>query len=233
MKTTLSERLSIAMELRGISQGMLAERVGVSQPSIWKLVSGRTHSSRKLVEIARELNVRPEWLARGEEPMWEDVSPSGSKVSVSVITNENHSVHSGDEIMVPLLSDIDFISIDGDFYVEGQDIQTLTFTKKLLQRAGAEIDGSGVLCFPISGDGMEPAMPDGSILAINTGDKKVVDGKIYAINQNGWKRVKILYRTGPDALSLRSFNKDEHPDEAVSLQDVEIIGRVFWWAVTC
>ncbi|WP_083196459.1 helix-turn-helix transcriptional regulator [Serratia sp. 14-2641] len=233
MKTTLSERLSLAMELTGTTQGMLADRVGVSQPSIWKLVSGKTNSSRKLVEIARELKVRPEWLARGEEPMWEEKTAPREAREESVNHQDNYGSRSGDEVEVPFLSDIDFIGSDGVFSTDGQKPLTLTFAKRLLQKAGAEMDGRGVLCFPISGDGMVPAMPDGSILAINTEDKKIVDGKIYAISQNGWKRVKILYRTGPSSLSLRSFNKDEHPDESAPIQDVEVIGRVFWWSVTC
>ncbi|HBE9078599.1 TPA: helix-turn-helix transcriptional regulator [Serratia fonticola] len=221
------------MDLTGTTQGMLAEMVGVSQPSIWKLVSGKTNSSRKLVEIARALKVRPEWLARGEEPMWEEKTVPIDEREASIVNQGGYGSRHGYEVEVPFLSDIDFIGANGAFTTDGQELHTLTFTKRLLQKAGAEMDGRGVLCFPISGDGMVPAMPDGSILAINTEDKKVVDGKIYAISQNGWKRVKMLYRTGPNSLSLRSFNKDEHPDESAPLEDVEIIGRVFWWSVIC
>lgn len=243
MKTTLSDRLSLAMNLSGVTQGILAERVGVSQPSIWKLVAGKTNSSRKLVEIAHALNVRPEWLATGDEPMWDkatqEQSSGNSEISprtagaISVKMLDDSEGVTEEEVEIPYVNDIDLIGIDGDFSVDDTSSQKLVFTKGMLMRAGAKADGQGVLCFPVSGDGMEPAMPDGSTLAINTGDRKIVDGKIYAISQNGWKRVKILYRTGPETLSLRSFNKEEHPDETVSLPEVEVIGRVFWWSVTC
>ncbi|STI74761.1 Putative phage repressor [Escherichia coli] len=68
-------------------------------------------------------------------------------------------------------------------------------------------------------------------LLLHTNDKKIVDGKIYAINENGWKRIKILFRTGPDKVSIRSFNSLEYPQEEKNLSDIEIIGRIFWWSV--
>jgi phage repressor protein C with HTH and peptisase S24 domain len=75
---------------------------------------------------------------------------------------------------------------------------------------------------------MEPVIPEGTTVAININDKKIVDGKIYAISQDGWNRLKILYRVGPNRLSIRSFNHVEHPDEEADLDSVQIIGRMFW-----
>ena len=66
-----------------------------------------------------------------------------------------------------------------------------------------------------------------------TGD--IVDGDLYAINHNGQLRVKQLYRL-PSGIRLRSFNRDEHPDEDYSFQDIQdeqisILGHVFWWGM--
>ncbi|HDS4485631.1 TPA: helix-turn-helix transcriptional regulator [Citrobacter freundii] len=69
---TFSERLNAAMADAGISQGLLAERVGISQPAIQKMTSGKTNGSRKMVELAHALNVRPEWLSSGNGPMRSD-----------------------------------------------------------------------------------------------------------------------------------------------------------------
>ena len=77
---------------------------------------------------------------------------------------------------------------------------------------------------------MEPKISDGATVAINTDDKKIIDGKMYAIDEGGWKRIKMLYRIGPDKVSVRSYNKTDHPDEEKSLNDIEIVGRVFWWS---
>lgn len=66
-----SERLELAMKEGGHTQGSLAKAVGMAQSSVWKLVSGGAKGSRKIVDIARVLGVRPEWLSDGSEPMRE------------------------------------------------------------------------------------------------------------------------------------------------------------------
>lgn len=69
---TFSERLISAMNEAGLSQGQLAEAVGISQPAVQKMTSGKTNGSRKMVELANALGVRPEWLASGSGLMRED-----------------------------------------------------------------------------------------------------------------------------------------------------------------
>lgn len=62
---TFAERLNAAMSAADISQGQLADKVGISQPAIQKMTSGKTSGSRKMVELAHALGVRPEWLSSG------------------------------------------------------------------------------------------------------------------------------------------------------------------------
>ena len=52
-------------ESRGWSQAALAAKSGVSQPTIVKLESGRTKSSRSLHQIAKSLGVTTEHLVDG------------------------------------------------------------------------------------------------------------------------------------------------------------------------
>ncbi|WP_235421188.1 LexA family transcriptional regulator [Erwinia oleae] len=66
---TLASRLNIAMSTMGFTQGALAKASGVSQPTIWRLTKGEAEGSRKLVDIARALDVNVEWLANGEGEM--------------------------------------------------------------------------------------------------------------------------------------------------------------------
>ncbi|EOG5372583.1 helix-turn-helix domain-containing protein [Cronobacter turicensis] len=92
MKTTLSQRLEIAMTAGGFSQASLAEAAGVSQPTVWKIVSGRTQSSAKIVDLAKALGVRPEWLAHGV----------GSMKSEQVETSNASSIIYEGTIALPL-----------------------------------------------------------------------------------------------------------------------------------
>lgn len=133
-----------------------------------------------------------------------------------------------DEVEVPFLKDIEFACGNGRIQDEDHNGFKLRFSKATLRRVGANTDGTGVLCFPAVGNSMEPLIPDGATVAINCNDKRIVDGKVYAVNQDGWKRLKMLYRVGPDKVSLRSYNSQEHPDEEHALSEIEIIGRMFW-----
>lgn len=236
MKMTLAERLKLAMREAGMTQAALAERVGVSQAAIQKLTSGKAQSSTKLIRIADALRVSPAWLSEESGPMC--VNPNGEHHPASIMPPEStwlsidpwdknrHSEE--DEVGVPFLKDIEFACGDGTICDENDNGFTLRFSKATLQRSGVNPDGSGVLCFPAHGNSMEPVLPQGTTVAVNCFDKKIVDGKLYAISQEGWKRLKILYRTGPEKIAIRSFNSAEYPDEEANMNDVEIIGRVFW-----
>lgn len=226
---TFAERLNAAMNMASLSQAHLAERVGISQPAVQKMAAGKTTGSRKMVEIARALNVRPEWLSSGIGAMkvTEDSLPPESEWGKVDAWDKNTPLPD-DEVEVPFLKDIEFACGDGRVQDEDHNGFKLRFSKATLRRVGANTDGSGVLCFPASGNSMEPFITNGSTVAVNCNDKRIVDGKVYAINQDGWKRLKMLYRIGPDRVRLRSYNSDEHPDEEHSLSEIEIIGRMFW-----
>ncbi|MBJ9257264.1 helix-turn-helix transcriptional regulator [Citrobacter amalonaticus] len=236
---TFAERLTYAMSEAGYTQASLGQAIDMAQPSVWKLTSGKTKNTRKLYEISRVLGVRPEWLVSGEEPMRsKDMQPGNP---ASTIPDEStwgvvepwdaKTPLRSDEVEVPYLKDIEFACGDGRVIDEDHNGFMLRFSKATLRKVGANSDGGGVICFPARGNSMEPNIPDGTTVAVNTNDKKIIDGKIYAINENGWKRIKILYRSGPDRVSIRSFNSAEYQQEDKPLENVEIIGRVFWWSV--
>ncbi|EMG9773904.1 helix-turn-helix transcriptional regulator [Klebsiella aerogenes] len=63
-----SERLAQAMKNAGYTQGRLAKDVGMAQSSVNKLLNN-AKGSRKTVEIASVLGVRPEWLSTGDGEM--------------------------------------------------------------------------------------------------------------------------------------------------------------------
>jgi len=78
-------------------------------------------------------------------------------------------------------------------------------------------------------------MPDGTCVGVNTADKAVRDGEIYAIDHGGMLRVKYLHRRPGGGIKIVSQNSMEHPVEELTAdqvaQEVKIIGRVFWWSV--
>jgi hypothetical protein len=77
---------------------------------------------------------------------------------------------------VPFLKDIEFACGDGRVHSEDHNGFKLRFSKATLRRVGANTDGSGILCFPATGDSMEPVIPDGTTVAVDTNNKRIVDG---------------------------------------------------------
>ncbi|MDH1088708.1 helix-turn-helix domain-containing protein [Pantoea brenneri] len=85
---TLSERLKKAMKYRGMSQAGLAASAGLSQPSVWKITSGKSHTTKKLLDIARALEVSPDWLAHGEGEMIEEINRNSLSADHNLSTEE-------------------------------------------------------------------------------------------------------------------------------------------------
>lgn len=230
---TFAERLKMALEASSMSQEQLAKAVGISQPAVAKLVSGRAKSSTKSLEMAIALGVNPTWLVNGVGHIRDGVPdsnvPSKDQWGKVIPWGGNDELES-DEVEVPFLKDIEFACGDGSYNEDDYNGFKLRFSKSTLRKVGANTDGTGVLCFPATGDSMEPVIPDGATVSVNCNDKRIVDGKVYAINQNGWKRIKLLVRSSPEKIIIRSYNKDVYPDEEVSADSIEIIGKVFWVA---
>ncbi|EOU3097406.1 TPA: helix-turn-helix transcriptional regulator [Yersinia enterocolitica] len=233
MKNTFSERLVKAMDSAGMSQAMLATAVGLSQPSIWKLVSGQTHTSRKLIEISHALGVRPEWLSQGVGPMREGDLNKSTIPPVSEWESvgewDSTTPLGDDEVEIPYYKSIELAAGNGCSNNEDHNGFKLRFSKSTLRRAGA--DPKCVMAFPIHGNSMEPVLPDGTTVTVDVANKRIVDGAIYAIDQDEFFRVKLLYRVSGKKISIRSYNKEDFPDEEVDIDDVKIIGRVIHYSV--
>ncbi|QDX29514.1 LexA family transcriptional regulator [Dickeya poaceiphila] len=232
---TAEDRIEYIIDSEGIRQKDLARMVNATPQTVnnWKKRNSISKDAAK--KIAEMYGYSLEWVLDGTgspKPIInrESTVPPESEWDTVDAWDKKTPLPS-DEVEVPFLRDIELAAGDGRISEDDYNGFKLRFSKATLRRVGANTDGSGIFCFPARGNSMEPNIPDGTTVAVNIDDKKIVDGKIYAINQDGWKRIKLLYRTGPDTLSIRSYNSAEHPPEEAAISNVEIIGRVFWWSV--
>lgn len=82
-----AERLKALMATHGLSQSELARRVGVTQTTIRKLVTGAGYGSKHLHRIARVLDTTPEYLTgetddpRSDSPVAPVISPEMRELS--------------------------------------------------------------------------------------------------------------------------------------------------------
>lgn len=139
-----------------------------------------------------------------------------------------------DEVELPLFREVELAAGAGQTQVIENHGAKLRFAKSTLSRAGVVEENAA--CAFVRGNSMEPVMPDGTCVGVNTGDTAIRDGEIYAIDHDGMLRVKYLHRRPGGGIKIVSQNATEHATEEYSAQDVidnniRIIGRVFWWSV--
>ncbi|MGV7078453.1 XRE family transcriptional regulator [Testudinibacter sp. P80/BLE/0925] len=233
--TTLATRLQAARNNAGLTQVQLAEKVGISQNAIQKIESEQTKATRHILKIANALNVNPEWLETGNgSPTLQLIETKKIESNVGELGTfdlwDRHTPMGDDEVAVPFYKDIRLAAGNGlaDDIADYNGFK-LRFSKATLRRAGVQYENA--VCVTASGNSMEPAMPDGATVGVNLGDKNIKDGQMYAINHGGLLRIKILYLLPNSEVRIRSYNTDEHQDEVAHLEDISVIGKVFWWSV--
>lgn len=81
---TLGDRIRFKMKVLGLTQAKLGERVGLSQVAIGNIINGKTKDTNKILQIANELRVNPQWLLDGSG----DANDMGVKDSVPLMLSE-------------------------------------------------------------------------------------------------------------------------------------------------
>lgn len=178
--------------------------------------------------IENALELPRGWIDGKEE------QPSKTESNATVIGTvdawDSRTPLSGDDCEVPFYKDIHLAAGNGfSDDIEDYNGYKLRFSKATLRRHG--ISPAAVICVCADGDSMEPVFPDSATLGINTADKTVKDGKIYAVNHGGLLRTKILQKLPDNKIRIKSYNAEAYPDEEADASDINIIGRVFWWSV--
>jgi phage repressor protein C with HTH and peptisase S24 domain len=244
----LSDRIKSARKHAQLTQRQLADRVGIAQAAISQLESGRALRTTYITDIASACGVSSTWLATGDGEMTGGREASG-RVAADAFKAETHDAADkqlhpvsvwddntplgDDEVEVPFLKEVELSAGSGRTVIEQSSTAKLRFGKRSLRANNVQFENA--VCVVVGGNSMEPVLPHGSTVGVNTGETSVIDGKIYALKHDGQLRVKVLYRAPGGGIRLRSFNQAEHPDETYTSQDmedlgIEIIGRVFWGA---
>lgn len=185
---TFAERLNAAMSAAGVSQGQLAERVGVSQPAIQKMTSGKTSGSRKMVEIAHALGVRPEWLSAGSGEMLNDGNQAAHTYSVAV---------DNDVFRVDVL-DLTVSAGPGSFMISEfvEVLHAIEFTTEHARSLFGNRSQNDVKVMTVDGDSMCPTIQSGDRLFFDVSVRNFrVDG-VYAFVFGQHFHVKRLQMQG-------------------------------------
>lgn len=76
--STLAGRLAYARTRRKLTQVELAEKAGMQQPAVSKLLRGKMQKTTAIARLAAALEVPAEWLehGKGDEPRWDPNAPN-------------------------------------------------------------------------------------------------------------------------------------------------------------
>lgn len=192
---TLAQRLKVIMNEQGISQNALARMVGVTQPSIKKIIDGDTLEPKKILEIANALGVSVEWLKTGKDNAsdfsanMEEEKEGKHQVRIEVL-NVYASAGNGEFLTGDLAGDIQAVEFESEYFYN------------LFQRASEK----GLAIVNVKGDSMEPTLTSGDLLFVDTTLNCYQGDGLYVFSLGESLYVKRLQRAGRKLLVL-SDNK--------------------------
>ncbi|MGC6358760.1 XRE family transcriptional regulator [Bisgaard Taxon 45] len=189
----LSARLLSLMEEKGISQAELARRIGIKQPSVYKILSGETRNPTKILEIATALGVDPNWLKTGE----------GSR-EVSLVVSEPNAEH---KVKVDHLSVSAIAGYHGFNNSDYPDvIRSIYFSENGLLEIVGKKTTQGLYLINVPTDSMSPTINKGDIVFVDVSINAYVGEGVYVFDLNGETYIKRLQRIPTGVIRALSDN---------------------------
>jgi len=248
---TVGQKIREARDNAGLKQPELAAKLGWGQSRISNYERNvREPGLDDLRDIAKALNVDIGFFISGTSLVPPIVAGKISNYDSrqdfldSMVTESNAQHYGGfelwdsktplhaDEVALPFYMEVELSAGAGSEVQREEGGFKLRFAKSTLRKSSVQPEHAA--CVKITGDSMEPVLPDGSTVGIDTNDKNIKDGKMYAIDHDGMLRVKMLYRLPGGGLRVKSYNSHEYPDETYTPEQaiaIKVIGKVFWSSV--
>lgn len=83
----------------------------------------------------------------------------------------------------------------------------------------------------MSDQSLSPIIPEGSLLWVDGSKQDIINGKIYLMEYDGMKWFRRLFRLPDNQIQMRVFDNQDFAEYIVSLDKINIIGRVTAWKV--
>lgn len=225
------DRLRKARIEKNLSQVDLGRLTGASQSKIAALESGRNKKPTNIIELSEILGVSAYWLETGKGDMHASIPPRQDEIKNihrPMLWSSKDPLPEDDYTFAPYMKEQAFCGGPGSFEIPDYNGFRLPFGRATLRRKSISPDN--VFCCTLTGDSMEERIAEDAAIAVDAGEKTIRDGKIYAFRHGDLFRVKYLSRLPGGRVKIKSHNP-AYEDEEAGLEDIEVIGRVFWWSV--
>jgi len=216
------ERLyKAAEELRGIKGQSDVARALNSSPQTINNWEARGISKAGMINAQTELGCSASWLETGLGDMAFMAMPSNyTPVSIDPEDPNSYRIQ---KVKLALRAGVTGFQT----MPEIRDGSTVNLPKNWVDRKGYVPEA--LIAISVVGDSMEPRIYEGDTVVINTMDRKLVDGEVYAVNFEGEAVIKRLVRERGEWW-LFSDNPDQvkHRKKGCREGECNIVGRVVW-----
>lgn len=199
----LSRNIRERMRELRLSQKELAQRAGLSQVTIHKLVTGKSNATTKILDLARALGVDPDWLLN---------SPPGTPPAKEGITTERDSSNMNAAV-IPVWNDAEPYEFEEHIPLPAAMFQAPT---------------ARLVAVVAKRENMRPTIRPGDTVIIDTGKKQPQSGKIAAHLVGGVLDLHRLVRNLDGSWTIRSDDESpEYRDEIISAEtasNLDIVG---------
>lgn len=213
MSEILSDRLKKRMKALDVSQAELARRVGITQPSIFKLLTGASRSSVHINAIAQTLETTAAYLTGLTDDPVEGALP---KPTPELLAEQM------DIVQIPQI-DARY-SMGGGSIIEEVKAEPMLFSRAWIRQFTTS-PVSELFWTEGDGDSMMPTIgPRDILLGDRSQNQPTKSDQIWAITQYGHGQIKRLRATA-DGYTILSDNPSIPPDSAYD-GSMHIIGRI-------
>lgn len=225
------DRIQQRMRVLNLRSVDIVKMTKLKKGTISQWINGRTQPKGKgLFLLAQSLKCDPLWLITGETQI-ELAKKSNAKMIGGFDLWDDQSEIKANNVAITYISETRLSAGDGAVDIEEKATEKIAFSLSSLEQAN--VKPKDAICIGISGNSMEPLLSDGATIGIDTSKKKIKDGEIYAINNDGLLQIKFLHLEPSGGLRIRSNNPDKivYPDiiyDSKETSKVKIIGRYFW-----
>lgn len=209
----------------GGNQSEMARFIGVSPQAVQKWIAGGSEPRGRNLDLAAEfLGVTPAHLKFGivmDQHPGESGSINNGLMSVRSVDADDPSLTQIMKVKLKVQAGITGFQVEP----EESDGDTMGVPTEWIR--SERLSKQDLKAIIVRGESMEPALYDGDVIVVNTADKSLVDGTVYAVNYEGEVVVKRMVRDG-GMWWLTSDNSDQRKYHRKSCKGAEciLIGKV-------
>lgn len=229
--STQAERVLQLLKARGLTDRQikpaLAKVCGVSYQSAQQWLNGATKTigGEYLAKIARHWACNLDWLVTGRGRMELEAVPDGASVGVY---DDPGSLDPEAYVWIDRF-DLKLSAGNGNAQWVIKEKDPISFRRGWF--AQRRLVPEHCKAMYVRGRSMEPVLNDWDTVLIDTDDREVIDGEVYAVIYRGSLYIKTLERMG-GGVRLKSENPAFDPIDVPEqeLGNLQVIGRKVWRA---